>query len=475
MKKLILVISVIFYLLLLPACSSDKVEEIIEDGNLSYQMDLSFDPKEHTISGTETVMIRNTSEDAWDQLSFRDYPSDKRFQKKINSGITEISDISIVYSSGKKVKGTFARDKEDATILFFTLDQELKPGELLKLSFRFCTYIPKNDDRFGYSKNSHCLGYFFPILSVYEDGDWINHPTFQMGECAYSECAEFDVKLEVPEGYTVITTGERVPGEELIFRGSKVRDFTMVIGNNYEVASADWNGIEVNSYYIRGNEEGGKKILEAAIDSLEAYSKYIGPYPYASIDYAETSFGDGALGMEYPQLVMIMEGLEAYDQRYGTDLTRLVTAHETAHQWFYGIIGNDQYAEAWIDEGFATYLENVFYEHVGELTFEDLVGREALPLTFSDNQSLGGEALNQSYSDFTNANIYANTVYSRGGEFLITLREIMGDEDFYAAVREIYEKYQFEEVKTEQILELFRSHTKEDLNGIFGYYFILEP
>ena len=472
MKKILLVLIIALCFLLLPSCKKDKAEEIITEGELSYRMDLCFDPKEHTISGTETVIIRNTSADAWDQLCFRDYPSDKRFQKKINSGITEITDISIIYPSGKKAKGTYERDKEDGTILFFGLEKALKPEELIKISFDFCTYIPKNDDRFGYSENSHCLGYFFPILSIYEEGDWVNHPTFAMGECAYSECAEFDVKVKVPEGYTVITTGEEVPNaEQLTFRAENVRDFTMIIGNNYDVATADWNGVEVNSYYVRGNEEGGKKILEAAIDAMEAYSEAIGPYPYASIDYAETSFEGGALGMEYPQLIMIQEGLGSLDQIHNLDLTRLVTAHETAHQWFYGIIGNDQYKEAWIDEGFATYLENVFYEHIGELTFEEIFSRTALPASFSGNQRLGGEALNQSYSDFPNSNAYARTVYTRGGEFLLTLRNTMGDEAFYAAVREIYEKYRFEEVNTEQVLDIFKSYTEEDLTGLYKYYF----
>lgn len=476
MKKVVMSFILMLSILLLSACTKDKQEEFTTGEELSYQLDLSFDPEEHTISGTETVIIKNTSEKPWDMLSFRDYPSDQRFQKKVDGGITNISDVSYVYSSGKKTKGQYVRDEKDATILYFKLAKELQPEEFLKISFDFSVSIPRYGDRFGYSDISHNLGYFFPILSKYEEGEWVNHPTVALGECAYSECAVFDVTIDVPKGYTVITTGEQVPDQKInTFHAENVRDFTVVIGNNYDVVSSEWEGVEINSYYLRGNEEGGRKVLEAAIASMEAFTEAIGPYPYASIDYVETAMQKGAMGMEYPQLIMIMDGVQSLDKLYGQDLTGLITSHETAHQWFYGIIGNDQYAEAWIDEGFASYLENVYYEYIGVLTEEETFRKVPISVeVFHNNQGLGGEALNQGYSDFANSNLYSMTVYTRAAEFLISLRRIMGNEAFKAAVKEIYEKYRFEEIKTEQVLDIFKSHTTEDLSGIYNYYFDLE-
>lgn len=476
MRKIVMSSILTLSILLLSACNKDQQEKITTGEELSYQLDLSFDPEEHKISGRETVIIKNTSGEPWDMLSFRDYPSDQRFQKKVNSGITEISDVSIVYPSGKKSKGEYERDEKDATILYFKLAKKLQPEETVKISFDFSVSIPRYGDRFGYSDISHNLGYFFPILSVYEEGEWVNHPTFALGECAYSECAVYDVTIDVPDGYTVITTGEQVPDQKVnTFHAENVRDFTVVIGNNYDVISTEWEGIEINSYYIRGNDEGGKKVLEAAIASMEAFTEAIGPYPYASIDYVETAMQKGAMGMEYPQLIMIMEGVQTLDKLYNQDLTGMVTAHETAHQWFYGIVGNDQYAEAWIDEGFATYLENIYYEHTGKATEEDTFHKAPVSAeVFHNNQQLGGEALNQSYSDFANTNSYSMTVYTRAGEFLISLRRLMGNEAFNAAVKEIYENYRFEEIKTEQVLDIFQSHTKEELSGIYKYYFDLE-
>lgn len=453
-----------------------KQEEIIQDDVFiqkpekpSYCLDLIFDPEKHTISGTETVVIKNTSKSSWDNVCFRDFPSDASFQMKEDAGITDITNVTITYPSGESSKNNLvSRDQKDNTIVYFALEQELLPGEEIMISFDLCVHIPKKEDRFGYNKIGYNLGYFFPIQSIYDKGRWVNHPYYETGECTYTECTTFDVKVTAPEGYTIITTGELVTEEGNVstFHAENVRDFTMVISDKYEVVSTEYQGININSYYVSGSEANGKIVLNTAKDAIDVYTSSIGSYPYKSLDAVEVSLS-GAGGMEYPQLIMIDE--KCYRSREMT--LKLVTAHETAHQWFYGIIGNDSYEEAWIDEGMATYLEIVYFEKADKDYAERLLNQSVSKEVYSD-KSTGDrlQAINQSVSDFNNDFLYVTTVYNRAGQFLVTLRNVIGLEAYNEALHEIYSSYKFKIADTKSVIDIFQSCTKEDLSELFDYY-----
>lgn len=447
-----------------------------EKGYPSYQLDLRFDPVQHTISGKETVTLTNSSGDPWNQLCFRDYPSDRWFAENAKGRTTDITNISFSYPAGSTSDGTLLRDKKESTIIYFPLEKALQPQESITVSFELCVYIPVVNDRFGHSALSDNLGYFFPILSIYREGSWVNHPPAMYGECAYSECAEFDVNVTAPEDYTIITTGELLSKENNIstFHAEKVRDFTMVIGNQYEVVSEEYYGVTINSYYKKGNDKGGKCAMDAAVASIKAYTQAIGAYPYASFDCVATSIGGG---MEYPQLIMLN------DKLYSADMEELskITAHETAHQWFYGIIGNDQYDEAWIDEGFATFMELVYYEALDQSSaskrYEECVVPEEVYSRgngSTNDVERRNASINQSYDTYGDVNNYVTAAYHNATLFLVTLHKTIGKEAFTSAVQQIYHTYKFKEITTEEVLDIFQSNTDKDLTALFDYYFYPE-
>jgi aminopeptidase N len=88
-------------------------------------------------------------------------------------------------------------------------------------------------------------------------------------------------------------------------------------------------------------------ILANAAAALRAYSERYGAYPWRTYTVAVTADARGARGIEYPTLVLII-GRPA----------NLVVAHETAHQWFYSLVGNDQARDPWLDEGLTTWAES---------------------------------------------------------------------------------------------------------------------
>ncbi len=451
-------------MLLSPAnTDEDKVDKP------SYQMDLTYDPDTHTISGKETVTFANTSSNEWKEVCFRDFPSDQSFQDSKNAGITEIDNIKIKYPSGNTMSSSLTRDKKNDSIIYFTLAEPLKPKETITVSFDICVHIPERNDRFGYNEIGCNLGYFFPILSMYVDGKWENHPYYELGECTYTECSTFAVKVTAPEGYMIVTTGDlaKKDGNSSEFDADNVRDFTMVISNKYHVISKEHAGVTINSYYIDGDEEGAKVVLQAVADSIDVYNKTIGQYPYDSLDALEVLL-TGAGGMEYPQLIMIDKNC----YQLGKVTLQRVTAHETAHQWFYGIIGNDSYDEAWIDEGLASYLEIVYFEKVDPKLAKNMLKNSVSKEVYSNKDSkFGLFDINNKVSDFSNDFSYVMTVYNRASEFLVTLRQTMGKEDFNSALQDIYTNYKFKITDTKSVLKIFQNATEVDLSDLFEYYF----
>jgi aminopeptidase N len=159
-------------------------------------------------------------------------------------------------------------------------------------------------------------------------------------------------------------------------------------------------------------------MLEAAADQLELLNDQVGPYPYPELDVVDVPGAFG--GIEYPGLVFI--------GTLGTSWLIEPTVHEVAHQWFYGLIGDDQLHEPWLDEALATYAEVLFYEASGQ------PGAATGLLSELRNwvRSMPDPTLpiGRGVGEYPNEEAYAAFVYAKGALFLDALRGAIGDEAF---------------------------------------------
>ncbi len=192
-------------------------------------------------------------------------------------------------------------------------------------------------------------------------------PSYPYGESFYSLSGKYDVTVTTDKNQVIAATGEEI-GKPVIkgnkathrYKASDVRDFAMEMNPNYRVISSKVKGIKVNVYYSEEHSKYAAALLESGIDSLALFSEKFGKYPWPELDIVtmEGWFG----GMEYPQLVMISP---AGDRPL--DWAKSVNAHEIGHQWFYGIIGNNEYDEPWLDESFASYAAALYDGDLNEL------------------------------------------------------------------------------------------------------------
>jgi len=137
----------------------------------------------------------------------------------------------------------------------------------------------------------------------------------------------------------------------LRFHAERVHDFGWVASPEYVRADTSWNGIAIRALAFRDDQEDWREQKAFAASAMEYLNREVGPYIYPSFTTAEAYMGGGA--MEYPMLIMNEPGLPS---NWFQDLD-LVVAHELAHNWFYGMLGSDERADPWLDEGFTQYFE----------------------------------------------------------------------------------------------------------------------
>jgi len=466
--------------LIIPAESSLNAKETgtaesIPDEELSagnkYDMTLKLDTDNNSIGGTETVLVRNDSTDTWSELCFRDYPS--LFTPGGESGYDcdgAITDIYGVKDLTLDADLEIVRDTIDDSVVYIPLSMPLKAGESREIELTFIAYVPELASRYGYYEGVYNLANFYPVLAVYENGGWTADKYFLWGECFYSVVSDYDVTISVPSDYTVISSGlsqknETSDGQSTWkILASDVRDFAMTAGAGFEVVSDTVDGITVNSYYTDGDKSRGEISLEAGIAAVEVFNDTFGKYTYPELDIVATPLDSG--GMEYPNLVMISDELDADPDKDG--YLSVVVAHEVAHQWFYGLVGDDQYNEAWLDESFASYCELLYMETftqpqdiLNEVnSLEESLTSEGIPETKEDYY------INRAYSEFESDSAYTYTVYERGEVFLYRLREAMGTDLFNKALQDYFAEYIYQVATTDDFISVITEYADGNTDAL---------
>ena len=218
-------------------------------------------------------------------------------------------------------------------------------GETVTASLAFELHLAgPARDRISQSGDDIRLGSFYPILAWQPGVGWALEPSAVVpSETSTSPVADYDVTVPSPPGLQVVASGtETEPGH---WRAEAVRDFAIAVGRLQlvrRVAHAP-DPVDVTIAVARGVPVDGQATADEAVLALEHLSKLYGPYPWPGFTIA---FGPDleSEGIEYPTLIF-----------EGPDRSGLITAHETAHQWFYSLVGNDQARDPWLDEALASW------------------------------------------------------------------------------------------------------------------------
>ena len=199
---------------------------------------------------------------------------------------------------------------------------------------------------------------------------------------------------------------------------------------------------------------------------VEFFSETFGKYPYKSLSIVKTPFIYG--GMEYPSIVFISNSIDDENEYMK------VIVHEIAHQWWYGVVGNNETKDAWLDESLSEYSTALFFEHNEEfgIKYEDFVN-EALSsyLLYVDViQTLKGDVntkMNLAVNEYQNDYEYSYMVYVKGVIMFDSLKNMVGEKSVVAGLKKYYTDNKFRIASQDEFLAAFESACHRDLKNYF--------
>jgi peptidase M1-like protein len=302
-----------------------------------YALRVRVSPGLRVVTGALTVTFQAPSDRPTDRLVFRLWPNGPRYAK---------TGARLSVSRVREGSRMLPRSYPNPTTL--TVSRRLAAGAQAVVSMDWRLVLPReNGLRIKGGGHSVRLGSFFPLLAWDGSGWALDQPTtIASAEASTTPTADFDVRISFPSGLRALASGRQVgPGE---WRARAIRDFTLALGRfaivkgtaHVPAAVRVTVGLETTP-----NATGARVFLRRAIASLERYSGLYGGYPWPTYTVAAMADLTGLTGgIEYPTLVY-------------QPATSENVAHETAHQWFYSLVGNDQARDPWLDEGLATWAE----------------------------------------------------------------------------------------------------------------------
>ena len=351
--------------------------------------------------------------------------------------------------------------------LWVTLAELLPPQAEVSLTLDYTLVLPDRAEPLGFNGRQLNLGDWYPFVPPYDtEQGWLTHEPSNVGEHLVYDTADFTVALtavgsrvdlDVAASGAVIEQGEG----RWLFTLNQGRSFALSLSPDFQIATETVNGVEVSSYYFAENKQAGQDALYTAVDALLIYSDLFGPYPHESLTVVAAHLVDG---QEFSGMVFVDQDLYSGYNGQAASYLVAITAHEVAHQWWYGVVGNDQAAEPWLDEALATYSELLFYE----ARHPELVDWW---WSVRVNRFESSAAVDSTIYDRFDFDGYVSAVYLRGAKFLHALRGELGTEAFVATLK-LYRSEQEGRVATkDEFFDLVWRYTERDLSELEVRYF----
>ncbi|MDD5355346.1 MAG: M1 family aminopeptidase [Candidatus Omnitrophica bacterium] len=473
--------------------------------DIHYDITCDFNPDDKTIEAKEEVSFKNNSSSELKELYFRIYPNHKFSRQEIDNlckytsalkidpfpggfdpGVFRIN--SITQGSGS-LQLKYQIEGKDETVLKVVLEKPLKPQESVSINIDFFLQIPRRYGRYGYNNNIFALHRWYPILSVLDEEGWHNEPDYIFQIPYFSEAATYEINLTLLKEYNVAFAGDLLKeqanaGEtKTLFIESKVplREFSLAISRDYEKFVSDSGGLAINSFYLKGSESSAKKAAEFARSLIEYYSRKFGPYPYRQFSIAPVYLGYG--GNQCSGMIFMdtrLYSLPKFLIRYFD----YIVSHETGHQWWYNVVGNNKYKEIWLDEGINVYWLSKYVQDkygpeakvldipqwlellVPNLYFEQTRFSRYYYITRRNMDSSVVKELPDFYAP---GDIFA-IAYGKGAGILYMLESLIGEENTLKAMKKYFSDFSFKNATIKDFIKICNDTAGKDLTWFFNQW-----
>ncbi len=369
-----------------------------------------------------------------------------------------------------EMDGTPLEYRLDNTILHVSLPHPLPPDEFVTLDLAFVVRVPELIDpqsfaeaNLAYTDDALMAGYWYPLLAPYRSGvGWLETPWYPIGDPFVSESADYTAIITATPGVSIVSGGE-LTRDRNVWRYDlpRARTFGFIASPFYWTMSMISGGRTYEVSTLFRHTSLAPIALQTLFKAERLFTALYGPYPYRSLRVAEFS---GPWSMEFSGFFVL--GASEFDDYNGTNRNRLIriTAHETSHQWWYGVVGDDQVREPWLDEGFARFNEvryyDVFAPNDVDWWWNTVIG----PPRFF-------KPLNSPVTAFTNHGAYLDSIYNQGARYLDSLQIRLGATTFNTFLRDLYQRSMFHLITTEDFFTVLSEHTRLSEATLKGRFF----
>ena len=346
--------------------------------------------------------------------------------------------------------------------LTVNLPQALQPNAATTFTLNFSLSLPtKGDGLFGYDFNQINLVDWYPFIVPYSGG-WVLHDPMSFGEHLVYDSSDIEVNIKTGADVIIAASAPSdANGEWTRYRLYGARTFVLSASDEFLMTESAVGAVPIRCYYFNGYQGAAEGMLHAATQAVALFDVKFADYPYQTLAVVQSDIHDG---QEYDGLVFL--STDFYAQYGGSAKSNLVTigVHEIAHQWWFGLVGNDQAFEPWLDEAMSAYSERIFYEfnypRYGDWWWQFRV----------DYFGPSGYVDTPIYNSGT-FRAYTNAVYLNGAYFIEDLRTRMGDDDFYRFLKDYASQYSRGHATAYDFFAVVRQHTSADISDLINSYF----
>ena len=356
--------------------------------NANYEIDVRLDPDAKTLTGRETIHWRNITGQPTSELQFHLYWNAWRnaestwlrerklagtYQKPQADAWSSI-DITALHirhsETDRRDVRSLARfiapddgNARDQTVMTVPLESAVGPLGEVTVEIEWRAKIPRPFARTGYIGDYYFIAQWFPKLGVLEDRGWNTHQ-FHAATEFFSDYGVYDVAITLPRRFVVGASGREVNRTDNAdgtathkYHGEDIHDFAWTASADFVTVTRRFEHPSLPAVDMRlliqpEHVSQANRYLEATSWALKHYGEWFGAYPYGHITIVDPAYQSESDGMEYPTLFV---GRATWLAPPHVQTPENVTVHEAGHQWWYGMVGSNEFEHAWMDEGFNTW------------------------------------------------------------------------------------------------------------------------
>lgn len=431
-------------------------------------LDLYYDSDAGIISGKAVYKFVNSSNEIMNKIKFNLYPNayteknkaffesykDAYYQCESFGGIKILSCSSGENSSGNAPEKNLGFTVSENELTLDVLCGDILPGKTAEIAIDFETTLPKARLRLGITENAVNLGECYPALCKIAENGFVPTEYHSFGDSCFSDVFDYRAEINVPSAFTVACSGAP---EKTVIDGDRTnysfslengRYFAFALSDKFNVSAIKSGNTDI--YYYSASAENRKS--DEVKKYFDFYSSEFGEYPYKTFSVVETGLFCG--GAEFSGLCFISDKIDDENKQSAA-------LHETAHQWWGAVVGNDQTTEGYIDEGLCEYSAYLYLLFSGQTDAANGMIDKAkaayksffdIKSFFSDNADT---SMNRPLNTYANEEEYVAITYRKSLVMFAELEKTVGVKKNTSAMRKLYKDNKFKNIGLNELTKAF--------------------